>query len=268
MRRLLFCLILALAPPAAPLLADVVTVRPVADTTLFEENGDASDAKGPGLYTGRNTLTAIRRALVRFDVAAAVPAGSTINGARLDLVVTQAKGNPVDVNLFRATAAWGEGTSDAGLPGGTGAPATAGDATWTRRVWPGTAWLTPGGDTAAFFSARIPVQTTLTTYSFGPTAAMQADVQSWLDVPATNFGWQVRADELQAAPSARRWGSRESANLAERPSLTITFTQPGGGGPGNPPPAGDVPALSPRALAALAAALAVLGALALRKSSA
>lgn len=265
MKRFLFCLILALALPGAPLVADVVTVRPVADTTIFEENGDASDAKGPGLYSGRNTLTAIRRAFVRFDVAAAVPAGSAINGARLDLVVTQAKGNPVDVSLFRVTAAWGEGASDAGLPGGTGAPATAGDATWTKRVWPGTAWLTPGGDTAALPSATIPVQTTLTTYSFGPTAAMQADVQSWLDAPATNFGWQVRADELQAAPSARRWGSRESASAAQQPALTITFTPPGGGGPGNPPPPGDVPALSPRALAALAAALAILGTLALKR---
>jgi hypothetical protein len=264
MRRLLPCLILAVTLPGARLAADSVTVRPVADTTIFEENGDASDGKGPAMYSGRNALTAIRRAFVKFDVAAAVPAGATINGARLDLVVTNAKGNPVDVSLFRATAAWGEGTSDAGLPGGTGAPATAGDATWTRRVYPGTAWLTPGGDTAALPSATIPVQVTLTTYSFGPTAGMQADVQSWLDAPATNFGWQVRADELQAAPSARRWGSRESANQAQQPSLTITFTPPGGG-PGNPPPADDVPALSPRALAALAAALAVLGALALKR---
>jgi hypothetical protein len=265
MRRLLPCLILALTLPVAPLAANSVTVQPVADTTIFQENGDASDAKGPALYSGRNTLTAVRRAFVRFDVAAAVPAGATINGARLDLVVTQARGNPVDVNLYRATGAWGEGTSNAGLPGGAGAPATAGDATWTRRIYPGTSWLAPGGDTAASPSATIPVQATLKTYSFGPTGGMQADVQSWLDTPATNFGWQVRADELQAAPSARRWGSRESANGAEWPSLTITFTPPGGGGPGNPPPAGDVPALSPAALAALAAALAVLGALALKR---
>jgi hypothetical protein len=264
MRRLLPCLILAVTLPGAPLVANSVTLQPVADTTIFEENGDASDAKGPGLYSGRNSLTAIRRAFVRFDVAAAVPAGSTTDGARLDLVLLSGKGNPVDVSLFRTTAAWGEGTSDAGSPGGTGAAATAGDATWTKRVWPGTAWLAPGGDTAVLPSAKIPVQVTLTTYSFGPTATMQADVQSWLDAPATNFGWQVRADELQAAPSARRFGSRESANAAQRPSLTITFTPPGGG-PGNPPPAGDVPALSPRALAALAAALAVLGTLALRR---
>ena len=262
MRRLTACLILALALPGAPLAAATVTIPPVADTTLFEENGDASDALGPGLYTGRITLTFIRRAFVKFDVAAAVPAGSTIVSARLDMVVTATKGNPVDVSLWRATAAWGEGTSNAPLPGGTGAQATAGDATWTRRVWPGTPWITPGGDTAGFASATSPISTALGMFSFGPTGAMTSNVQGWLDTPATNFGWQLRGDELQAAPSARRWGSRESANAAERPVLTIVYNAPGG-----PPPAviGDVPALSPRALAALAAALAVLGALALKR---
>jgi hypothetical protein len=266
MRRLIPCLLLALALPAAPLAADVVTLRPSADTTLFEENGDASDGKGPALYSGRITLTFIRRALLRFDVAGSVPAGATITDVQLSLVLTQARGNPVDVYLFRNTAAWGEGTSNAGLPGGSGAQATAGDATWTMRAWPATPWLAPGGDTAALPSAKIPVQVTLQTYTFGSTPEMLADVQGWYDQPGTNSGWQVRNDELQAAPSARRWGSRESANPAEQPVLTITYTPPV---VVPPPPAAavkDVPALSGRALAALGAALALLGALALRKA--
>ena len=263
MRRFVPCLLLALALPGARLAADTVTVPAAADTTIFEENPDASDAKGPALYSGRITLTFIRRAFVRFDVASALPAGSTINGATLNLVLTQAKGNPVDVSLFRVTGPWFEGTSEAPLPGGSGAGATPGDATWTQRVYPATPWLTPGGDTVATFSARIPVQVTLTTYSFGPTAGMQTDVQGWLDAPATNYGWQIRNDELQAPPSARRWGSRESANGAERPSLVITFTPPITQPP--PPVAGDVPALSPWALGALGAGLAIAGALALKR---
>lgn len=258
-------LLLALALPAGGLAAATVALTPAADTTIFEENGDSADAKGPGLYTGRNTLTFIRRAFVRFDVAGAIPAGSTIVSARLDMVVTSSKGNPVDVSLLRVTAAWGEGTSNAGLPGGSGTQATPGDATWTKRVWPSTDWTAAGGATAATGSATSPIATPLGTYSFGPTAAMTSDVQGWLDASATNFGWQLRADELQAAPSARRWGSRESANAAERPVLTILYNPPGGGG--GPPPAstGDVPALSFGALLGLAAALAAFGALALRK---
>ena len=203
---------------------------------------------------------------MRFDVAGAVPAGSTIVSARLDMVVTNTKGNPVDVSLVRVTAAWAEGTSDAPLPGGGGAQATPGDATWTKRVSPGTSWLTPGGDTASFVSATSPISTALGTFSFGPTGAMTSNVQSWLDSPATNFGWQLRADELQAAPSARRWGSREATNAGDRPVLTIVYNPPGGGGPPPPPAADDVPALSQAALLGLAATLAVLGALALRRT--
>lgn len=166
----------------------------------------------------------------------------------------------MDIYLFAATAAWGEGTSNSSDPGGGGAPATPGDATWTMRVYPATPWLTPGGDTSAAPSARSPVAATLTTYSLGPSAGMQADVQGWLDHPATNFGWQIRADELQAPPSARRFGSRESATP---PVLTVIFTPPGGGG-GGPRRADDVPALSRTVLAGLALALAALGARSLK----
>jgi hypothetical protein len=263
---MVLCPLLAFALHTGGLAADVVTLTPAADTTIFEENPDASDAKGPGLFAGRNTQTFIRRAFLRFDVAASVPGGSTISAVRLDLALTRANGNPVDVSLFTVSAAWGEGTSNAGTPGGSGAAATAGDATWTRRVYPGTAWITPGGDTAGVKSATSPIAATLTTYSFGPAPAMTSDVQRWLDNPAANFGWQLRADELQAAPSARRFGSRESANAAERPVLVIAYTPPGGGG-GGPRAADDVPALSPGALGGLAVALAALGMLALKRQT-
>ncbi len=262
MRRRPLVLSLAVALFAGGALdAAVVTVTPSKDTTIFEENPDASDAKGPGLFAGRNTLTQIRRGFVAFDVAVAIPAGSTVTAVSLRLVVTQAKGNPVDVNLVRVLAPWSEGTSFASPPGGTGAAATPGDATWTRRVYPGTSWLTPGGDTSASVAATSPIPAINGSYTWS-SATMVSDVQSWLDVPATNFGWQVRADELQAAPSARRFGSRESANPAEAPLLTITY-QPGGGGGGGGPD--GVPALSPAALLALGAALALLGAGALRR---
>jgi hypothetical protein len=260
MRRTVPCLFLAFALCASRLAANTVTVTPAADTTIFEENGNASDGMGPNLFVGRNNQTFIRRAFVRFDVAAAVPAGSAISGARLDVVLTRANGNPVDVSLFPVSAAWGEGTSNSGTTGGSGAPATAGDATWTQRVYPGTSWIAPGGDTAAARSAVAPIAATLATYSFGPAAAMAADVQSWLDNPATNFGWQLRADELQAAPSARRFGSRESTTP---PTLTINFVPPGGG----PRAANDVPALSRSALLGLAAVLAATGALALKRQA-
>ena len=48
---------------------------------------------------------------------------------------------------------------------------------------------------------------------------MVADVQSWLDNPASNFGWLVLGDESTIA-TAKRFDTRESASP---PVLTIQF---------------------------------------------
>ena len=50
---------------------------------------------------------------------------------------------------------------------------------------------------------------------------MIADVQSWLDNPATNFGWLVLGDE-SASATAKRFDTRESASP---PVLTIEYTR-------------------------------------------
>ena len=49
---------------------------------------------------------------------------------------------------------------------------------------------------------------------------MVADVQSWLDNPASNFGWLVLGDETAIA-TAKRFDTRESASP---PVLTIEYT--------------------------------------------
>ena len=51
---------------------------------------------------------------------------------------------------------------------------------------------------------------------------MVADVQSWLDNPATNFGWLVLGDESTSA-TAKRFDTRESTSS---PVLTIEYTEP------------------------------------------
>ena len=50
---------------------------------------------------------------------------------------------------------------------------------------------------------------------------MVADVQSWLNNPASNFGWLVLGDETAIA-TAKRFDTRESASP---PMLTIEFTR-------------------------------------------
>ena len=76
---------------------------------------------------------------------------------------------------------------------------------------------------------------------------MVANVQSWLDSPADNFGWIVIADEA-IIPSAKRFDSRENSDESERPVLTVEFTA-------DP----DVPASSAAGLILLAVALLAAG---------
>ena len=63
-------------------------------------------------------------------------------------------------------------------------------------------------------------------YTWGSTAGMVADVQSWLDDPGSNFGWIILGDEGTSLPTAKRFDSRETA--ATGPFLTVDFTTGGG----------------------------------------
>jgi hypothetical protein len=220
--------------------AGVVSFTPSHDNTLYSENGDLSNGAGAFTFSGRTALSSNRRTLLAFDVAKHVPPGSTITSATLTLHVSQSPGLtqpdpskpsalPEPFVLHRVTAAWGEGTSNAGPPGGFGAPATIHDSTWTFRFWNADAWRTPGGDFNAGGSASVVIPVTSDAFvAWGSTAAMVADVQDWLDNPATNFGWVLIGNET-ADKTARRFDSRESPTTAHRPVLTIDFIPPIGG---------------------------------------
>ena len=233
-RKLAALLALASSLAVAPALAGVVTLTPSQDNTMYGENGEWSNGAGEFLFSGRTAFSSSRRALLAFDVAGNVPAGSTINSATLTLHVSQSPGpsqpSPVPERfaLHRLTAAWGQGTSDAGSPGGLGSPATVHDSTWTYRLWNTDTWATPGGDFNAAGSANAVVAVTNDGFFTWGSSAMIADVQDWLDNPVTNFGWVLIGNEA-ADKTARRFDSRENRNAAHRPVLTIDFTPPAGG---------------------------------------
>ena len=50
---------------------------------------------------------------------------------------------------------------------------------------------------------------------------MSSDVQQWLDTPASNFGWIIKADD-ENINSIRQIYSRET--LGNEPLLTVDFT--------------------------------------------
>lgn len=203
--------------------ADVTSIVAGRDVTLYESStGALANGAGQHVYAGRTSQNLVRRAIFFFDIAGTVPAGSTVTAVSLQLSQTLTQGSPIDFTLFRATANWGEGTSNAGLPGGMGTTATPGDATWIHTFNPGSFWATPGGDFAPTGSATTTVGAPLTAYTWS-SAQMIVDVQGWLTNPAANFGWFLRGPET-VVQDASRFASRENATPALRPTLTVTFT--------------------------------------------
>ena len=220
------------APSAAQ---QTVTLNPTRDNTVFEhpwpQGGETSNALGPGLYAGMSFLAMperIRRALLHFDVAGALPAGATVVGAKLELTVTQARDVSMrDFFVHRVTTAWGNGTSvpPAGPGGGgRGGSATANDPTWTQASTPNTPWEMPGGDFETVASAQATVTNTVGQLATFSSTGMIADVQSWLDAPMSNDGWLIKGDEItEVAFKARRFASVDHPDSNLRPRLVIDY---------------------------------------------
>jgi hypothetical protein len=205
---------------STPALADVVALRPALDNTLFENaTGSISNGAGPTMFAGRNSQNLRRRAVLAFDLSS-IPAGSTVTAARLTLVSEQATATSTAFDLHRLTSVWGEGASNSGTPGGSGAPATAGDATWLHTFFNTSTWSTPGGDFLAAASGSVSI-TGPGTYLWD-SPGMVADVQAWLDGAAVNAGWLLNAPGAAAGNSAR-FGTREHATESLRPLLVVEY---------------------------------------------
>ena len=101
--------------------AETVVVTADRDTTLYEDqDGSLSNGSGPDVFTGTTASGAIRRALVRFDVAGAVPSGASVVAVSLTMHVSRTMAGPVTIALHPVTTAWGEGASVATSGGGGG----------------------------------------------------------------------------------------------------------------------------------------------------
>jgi hypothetical protein len=202
-------------------IADVININPIKDNTLYEfipADGDRSNALGLHFFTGETGMGELRRGVLAFDIAGNIPAGSSIMGVTLTLNMSMTpSGTPRTTELHKLLADWGEGTSQASGGEGEGAPATTDDATWRHRFFDTIFWTTEGGDFSLTVSASQSVGVVgMYTWS---SSQMLADVQSWLNDPATNFGWLVLGDE-SAIATAKRFDTRESASP---PVLTIQF---------------------------------------------
>jgi len=220
--NIFFKLTIALACVAAGSAnAAIINITPSKDNTLYEYDpveGDTSNALGLHFFAGETAMGELRRGVLAFDIAGNVPAGSTILAVTLSLNMSRtALDDSRTVELHKLLADWGEGTSIAPGEEGDGAPATPNDATWRHRFFDTIFWTSEGGDFSVTVSAS---------QSVGPigqytwtSAQMIADVQSWLDNPASNFGWLALGDESTIL-SSKRFDTRESASP---PVLTVQY---------------------------------------------
>ena len=206
--------------------AQTVNLNAAKDNTIYSNNTNNSNGAGPNFTTGAIQSLAVRRGLLMFDLSS-IPAGATITAVSLRLVMNMTISGANNVSLHRLNENWGEGASDAGSGGdGQGAPAQLGDATWFCSFSDGaggcmTSWSVAGGAFQATASATTSVSAGAA-YTWS-SAQMITNVQGWVNTPATNFGWVIIGAEGNPG-SAKRFSSRTHPTVADRPSLTVTYS--------------------------------------------
>jgi hypothetical protein len=211
----------------------------VYNATIFDHAPDNSLGAGPAMFSGTDGTGLPLRGLLKFDIADNIPAGSTVFGVQLQLYLGWVPGlgmggtsGPATANieLHALSANWGDGSTGAGITqiGGTGQgfPANPGDATWNANFYGTSLWTNPGGDFAPSASAVTTVGNTIGALStWGSTGAIVNDVQSWLDNPSTNFGWELINTDETDTRTLRGFYTSQSTTSTVRPEMVVTYAR-------------------------------------------
>jgi hypothetical protein len=224
-RAVVLCSLLAIFLSSPPH-AGTVQIPAEADATLIEDpDGALANGSGPYLFVGRtNQQTGgTRRALLVFDVAAALPENAIITEVGVQLFLAPSNPGPARIDLHRVLAAWGEGPSSSA--GGLGAPSQPGDVTWLHTFYDEEFWAVSGSQFVGRSSAHRSVdESGFVTWT--STRRLVADVTLWLRAPSQNFGWVLIGDETQRQ-TAKSFASRENPDVPLQPVLWVTFRIPG-----------------------------------------
>lgn len=222
---------------ASPLQADTVHIMADRDNTLIEfEAGKTANGSGPSFFTGHTNQAefGIRRGLVRFNVAAALPENALIDSVSLKLYQSSGNSTSSAVSVHRVLSDWGEGASVA--TGGKGVAAAADDATWLHTYYDYDYWVQQGGHFVPHASATAIVGGK-GYYTWESTVHMVNSVRMWLHAPEHNYGWLVMGDE-ETLGSVKSFFSSECVDARvdarylcgdsnQRPMLTIEYHLPG-----------------------------------------
>ncbi len=247
MRRRLALITLAslLAMLPLPARAEVAEITTVAETSLIETFPN-NNLGAESYVTCGNIQNALcgttnqpgycrNRALFKFNIAGAVPAGARIRSVRLVVWVSGASQDPdanaLDLNIHRMLVPWTQGAGTNGsrsFPGMLGRPAEPGEPCWNFRETPLVGWGFPGGapgvDYRPLVSGSISgIGRTLNEiYSTEATSGpLVEDVQFWLDHPESNHGWMFKGADENSHWTAKRLRTPESGS--NYPRLEIDF---------------------------------------------
>lgn len=203
-----------------------VIINAAKDNTIYSDNTGNSNGAGDNFTTGAIAAGPVRRGLIMFDLSS-IPAGANITEVTLTLNMNRTISGAANVSLHRLTENWGEGASNAGSGAdGQGAVAQIGDATWICSFSNGAGGCnTFWGTTGSVYNSTASSTTSVNgngTYNWTGSQLI-ADVQSWVNAPANNFGWVIIGDEATAG-SAKRFASRTNPITLNRPSLSVTYT--------------------------------------------
>jgi hypothetical protein len=225
-RRIGSSLLLLLLVGSAAAVAETVRIEADRDATLIEDpDGALANGSGPYFFVGRTNAQrdAVRRGLLRFDVAAALPEHAIIESVSLTVFVSPSNPELREFRLHRVLADWGEGPSAAS--GGGGRPSEPGDVTWIHTFYDYDFWTHSGGQ----FVGRVSARTTVAGsgyYTWDSTNHLVLDVRLWNAAPQRNFGWILIGDET-TPQTAKSLASRENPDPALRPVLEVTYRLPG-----------------------------------------
>ncbi len=227
--------------------ADSVVLNPTKTNTLIQVASASDQQLSNGLgdvFVGRTNqdgpdapTISIRRGLVAFDPAAAVPPGATITAVTMTADDVKGMNGNQTISLNRMLTDWGQGTSF--FNGGIGGPATDGDVTWYYTFYNSAnpsaspAWAAPGGQPGVDYSASVSASSLILagsvnqtfTWSSSNSPALVSDVQQWLDSPGTSFGWIMFGNE-SAGMTAHRFGGQYATSPESPMQLTIQYTAP------------------------------------------
>ncbi len=226
--------VLALTLPlgSLPTHADTTSLVSVADTGLLELEPDfnlGAQEDVPAGTLGSTVQMARSRLLLRFDLTA-LPTGARLQAAHLRLTVTRAPAGGGASSIFtlhRLLREWQEGDRQGGLPGGS--EALPGQATWNSPSAPSPFWQAPGALAGADFATDSSSSERILgpgSFEFEFGSSQLAEIQAWIENPATNFGWILLTRTEDVAQTARRFATREHTDPAARPNLLLQFESP------------------------------------------